>query len=307
MPRRILVTGAGGFVGRHLLPALATAFPEAELFPAEADLCDPAAVDAEVALLEPDACVHLAAVSAIPAARGDPERAWRVNLHGTLALARALLVHAPAATLLYASSADIYGAAFRAGVPLDEAALPMPQNTYAATKAAADLALGAMSAEGLRAIRVRPFNHTGPGQSPAFVVAAFAEQVARIRAGLQPPRLRVGALDPFRDFLDVRDVCRAYALCLRHGDRLAPGTVLNVASGTPRRVGDVLSALLALAGVSAEVETDSSRLRPADIPTATGNAGRARDVLGWEPLIPWEQTLADVLVDWTDRTQPGTQ
>ena len=301
LPRRILVTGAGGFVGRHLLPALAAAFPDAELHPSRADLLDPAALDAEVAALRPDACVHLAAVSAIRQASADPDRAWRVNLHGTLALARALTAHAPAATLVYASSADIYGASFRAGAALDETALPAPLNTYAATKAAADLALGALAAEGLRAIRVRPFNHTGPGQSSAFVVAAFAEQVARIRAGLQPPRLRVGALDPFRDFLDVRDVCRAYALCLQHADRLAPGAVLNLASGTPRRVGDVLAALLELAGVEAEIETDPGRLRPSDISTATGNSRRARDVLGWEPSISWERTLGNVLADWSGR------
>ena len=300
-PRRILVTGAGGFVGRHLLPALASTFPGADLLPARADLLDPAAIDAEVAALRPDACVHLAAVSAIRQASADPDRAWRVNLHGTLALARALLAHAPGAVLLYASSADIYGASFRAGAALDETALPAPLNTYAATKAAADLALGALAAEGLRAIRVRPFNHTGPGQSSAFVVAAFAEQVARIRAGLQPPRLRVGALDPLRDFLDVRDVCRAYALCLQHADRLAPGAVLNLASGTPRRVGDVLAALLELAGVEAEVETDAARLRPSDISTATGDARRVHDVLGWRPAIPWERTLADVLADWSGR------
>lgn len=300
-PRRILVTGARGFVGRHLLPALAAAFPAAELHPARADLLDPAAVDAEVAALQPDACVHLAAVSAIRQASADPDRAWRVNLHGTLTLARALMAHAPAATLLYASSSDIYGASFRAGVALDETALPAPLNTYAATKAAADLALGALAAEGLRAIRVRPFNHTGPGQSSAFVVAAFAEQVARVKAGLQPPRLRVGALDPMRDFLDVRDVCQAYALCLRHADRLAPGAVLNVASGTPRRVGDVLAALLGLAGIEAEIETDAARLRPSDISTATGNSRHAHDVLGWWPSIPWERTLEDVLADWSGR------
>lgn len=301
--RRILVTGATGFVGRHLMPALREAFPHAAVVSAGFDVADASAVEAGVAGAEPDALVHLAAVSAIPAARQDPGRAWAVNLHGTLNVARAVQAHAPGAVLLFASTSDLYGASFRSGAPLAEDALPAPLNTYAATKAAADLALGAMAAEGLRAIRVRPFNHTGPGQSPAFMVPAFARQVARVRAGLQPPVLHVGALDPWRDLLDVRDVCRAYALCLRHAGALAPGAVLNVCSGEPRRVGDVLAALMAAAGVQAEVQTDAGRLRPTDIPRAAGNAALARRVLGWAPAVPWDQTLQDVLADWQARVQ----
>jgi GDP-4-dehydro-6-deoxy-D-mannose reductase len=300
-PRRILVTGASGFVGRHLLPALRAAFPDAELHAPPSDVTDAEAAAAMVEAARPDAIVHLAAVAAIPAARLDPAHAWRVNLLGTLNVARAVLGHAPGCVLLFASSADIYGASFRAGMPLDEGALPAPLNTYAATKAAADLALGAMAAEGLRVLRVRPFNHTGPGQTAEFVVPAFAEQVARVAAGLQPPVLRVGALDARRDFLDVRDVCAAYALCLARSDALAPGTVLNVASGQPRRVGDVLTALMAAAGVEAEVVTDAGRLRPTDIPIAAGNAALARRLLGWAPAIAWEQTIADVLADWQGR------
>ncbi len=300
-PRRILVTGAAGFVGQHLLPVLRAAFPDAELHTPAFDVTDDAGATAAVGAARPDAVVHLAAIAAIPEARLDPGRAWRVNLLGTLNVARAILAQAPACTLLFASSADIYGASFRAGTPLNEDALPAPLNTYAATKAAADLALGAMAAEGLRAIRVRPFNHTGPGQAPGFVVPAFAEQVARVAAGLQAPVLRVGALDPMRDFLDVRDVCAAYALCLARSDALAPGTVLNVASGQPRRVGDILAALIAAAGVQVEVLTDPGRLRPTDIPLAAGDAALARRLLGWAPAIPWQQTIADVLADWQAR------
>jgi len=281
-PRRILVTGSAGFVGQHLLPALRTACPGAELHTAPFDVTDGAAAAAAVATAQPDAVVHLAAVAAISQARLDPGLAWNVNLTGTLNVARAIMAHAPA---------------------LDEGAVPAPLNTYAATKAAADLALGAMAAEGLRVVRVRSFNHTGPGQAPGFVVPAFAEQVARIAAGLQPPVLRVGALDPMRDFLDVRDVCAAYTLCLVHADALAPGTVLNVASGQPRRVGDVLTTLMKAAGVQAEVVTDAGRLRPTDIPIAAGDAALARRLLGWAPAIPWEQTIADVLADWQARVQ----
>jgi GDP-4-dehydro-6-deoxy-D-mannose reductase len=305
-PRRILVTGAGGFVARHLWPLLQARFPQAELVAMggagrRVDLADTATIAAFVAEVAPDACIHLAAITAVPAANADPDRAWRVNLLGTLALARALLAANPRAVLLYASSGEVYGRSFAAGHPLDEQAVPAPMNTYAATKAAADLALGAMAATGLRAIRLRPFNHTGPGQGADLVVPAFARQVARIEAGMQPPRMQVGALDPLRDFLDVRDVCAAYVQALARADTLAPGTILNLASGTPRRIGDILDTLLALAGVTAEITTGTALLRRAEIPTATGNAAAARAALGWAPAIAWEQTLADVLADWRTR------
>ena len=302
-PGRILVTGAQGFVGGHLLPVLRASFPQAELLSPAFDLRNGAAVEAAVAEARPDGCVHLAGVSAVADARADPDRAWDVNLHGTLRLARALLRHAPGCRLVFAGSADSYGATFRRGVPLDEDAPLAPLNTYAATKAAADLALGAMAAEGLRVVRVRPFNHTGPGQSASFVVPAFARQAARIAAGRQPPVLEVGGLDPFRDFGDVRDVCRAYASCLQAD--LPAGKVLNIASGQPRRVGDVLRAVLALAGVEARPRSDPARQRPNDIPTAAGDASRARRLLGWAPEIAWEETLRDVLADWCGRVGRG--
>ncbi len=295
VPRRILVTGSGGFVGVHLMPALAHAYPDAAITEATADVTDREAVMDEIATVAPDAVIHLAAIAAIPAARQDPARAWHVNLHGTLHIASAVLAHAPGATLLFASTADLYGATFRSGVPIDETAMLAPLNTYAATKAAADLALGAMAAEGLRAIRMRAFNHTGPGQTDAFVVAAFAQQVARIAAGLQPPVLQVGDLSPLRDFLDVRDVCAAYAQVLAAD--LTPGAILNVASGQSRRIGDVLRDLLHAAGVTADIQTDPARLRPSDIPIAAGDAGRLR-ALGWAPAVPWAQTVADTLAYW---------
>jgi GDP-4-dehydro-6-deoxy-D-mannose reductase len=308
VPRRILVTGAAGFVGRHLCAALRRDDPTAELItPHQGDcnITDADAVNRLVAESRPDACVHLAAIAAIPAARRDPAAAWRVNLDGTLNLARALLAHAPGALLLFAASADIYGASFRGGAALDESAVLAPLNTYAATKAAADLALGALAAEaGLRVIRLRPFNHTGPGQSADFVVPAFARQIARIAAGLQPPVLRVGALDPQRVFLDVRDVCAAYVACLRldrAGTPIASGTILNLAGQHPRRIGDILADLLARAGVDARIETQADLLRPSDIPLAAGDASRARALLDWAPVVPWAQTLDDVLADWRAR------
>ncbi len=309
-PARILVTGAGGFVGAHLMPQLRAAFPDAAVTPCDLrpgltplDVTDARATEALIASLRPDACIHLAGLAAVPAASKDPDLAWRVNLFGTLNVVRAVRRHASGCFCLFVSSADIYGASFRAGSALDEGAVVAPLNTYSASKAAADLAVGALAAEGLRAVRLRPFNHTGPGQTPAFVVPAFARQVARIAAGLQEPVIRTGALDPWRDFVDVRDICAAYVACLHHAERLQPGTILNLASGTPRRIGDILDSLLRLAGVSARVEPREALLRPADIPTARGNAAQARDLLGWCPERPWEQTLADVLADWHERVR----
>jgi nucleoside-diphosphate-sugar epimerase len=310
---RILVTGADGFVGRHLMPTLAAQFPQAELIGCgrtsgaeRVDITDPAALQALVARVQPTGCVHLAAVAAVSDARADPACAWAVNLHGTLALGRAILLHAPQCRLVFASTADLYGASFRAGVALDETALPAPLNTYAATKAAAELGLGVMAAEGLRVVRVRPFNHTGPGQRPNFAVPAFARQIMRIQAGLQPPVLHVGDLSPWRDFLDVRDVCAAYAACLRPEIAIAPGTILNIASGQPRRIGDVLQMLIQQAGVTAEVVTDSALLRRSDIPMAVGNARAARDLLGWRPRIDWSTTISDVIADWRIRVTEET-
>lgn len=304
MPGPVLVTGAGGFVGRHVCAALVAA--GVEVVRPEVDVTNRGALRAVIDENQPKYCLHLAAIAAIGVARAEPERAWTVNLHGTLNLAGAIRDRAPDCRLIFISSADIYGASFRAGQALDEQAVPAPLNTYGATKAAADLALGAMAAEGLDVLRLRPFNHTGPGQSADFVVPAFARQIARIEAGMVPPVIKVGALTPERDFLDVRDVARAYAQAITRGDALPSGMVLNIASGMPRRIGDVLRALLELAKVEVRVEEDQARLRPSDIPRAIGDAARARALLGWEPLIPWPETLADVLNDWRVRVRHET-
>jgi nucleoside-diphosphate-sugar epimerase len=306
VPRRIMVTGGAGFVGRHLTTLLAAAYPSASLLTPMIDVCDRTQVEAAVrAAAPPDVCIHLAAVSAVSAAQEDEDHAWQVNLHGTLNLARAILLHAPQCQMLFPSSADAYGRSFRAGTKLDEDAALAPMNIYGATKAAADLALGSMAEQGLRVVRLRPFNHTGPGQSDQFVVAAFGRQIARIATGLQPPVLDVGNLDTWRDFLDVRDVCAAYVACIARRDALPAGTILNLASGEARRIGDVLTDLAALAGVDVNMRIDPSRVRDTDLRVACGNADRARELLSWTPAIPWARTLRDVLDDW--RSQIGAE
>jgi GDP-4-dehydro-6-deoxy-D-mannose reductase len=305
IPRNILVTGASGFVGRHLMTALATAYPHAALLTPPVDVRNAAEVDAAVRAGKPDVCIHLAAVSAIAAAQLAPDHTWQVNLHGTLHLAWALSRHAPDCQVLFVSSSDAYGTSFKPGIKLDESAPLAPATVYAETKAAADLVLGGMAAQGLRVVRLRPFNHTGPGQSAEFVVSAFAHQLVRIAAGVQAPVIEVGNLETWRDFLDVRDVCAAYIACIAKGESLVPGTILNLSSGQARRIGDVLADLAALAGVEIEIKVDASRIRTTDVRMACGNAARARDLLGWTPVIPWEHTLRDVLNDC--RARFGTE
>jgi GDP-4-dehydro-6-deoxy-D-mannose reductase len=320
-PGRILVTGAGGFLGRHILTALRAAFPEAALIGAVRhgaegplrgadetvafDIDDSASLPDVVAEVRPDAVLHLAARADVGASFLDPLAVWRTNLMGTVALSEAVLSAAPQASFLLASSGEVYGLAFQGAAPVGEETRLGPVNPYAASKAAADLAMGEMALRGLRSMRLRSFTHTGPGQTDGFVVASFARQIARIEAGLQPPVVQTGALDRWRDFLDVRDVCAAYVAALSKADTLPPGIALNICSGTPRRIGDLLEALLGLAGLEVRVEQDEARLRPTDVEHVRGDPSLARSILGWAPVVPWEDTLASVLADWRARVATG--
>ena len=313
---RVLVTGALGFVGPYLVEALrgshesnieifATAKEAGQhalLGPVTAlDVTDRAALEAAISSVNPTHVIHLAGIAATTAANADPEEAWRVHLHGTLDLARAIVQRAPDCWLIHAGSGLVYGGTAKAGRALDENALLAPLDEYSATKAAADLALGALVGSGLKCIRLRPFNHTGPGQSEAFVVPAFAVQIARIEAKLAPPVIRVGNLDAQRDFLDVRDVVNAYVLVMRNLERLLPGTVFNIGSGIPRRISDILDTLVAKSRVAISVEQDPARQRHGDLPVMVGDASRARKLLDWKPEYSFDDTLAAVLNDCRTR------
>lgn len=306
MPR-VLVTGAGGFVGSHALTLLPSIVKGADIVPTSRlrrntkaglqllDVTDRTAVDQIVARVAPTHVLHLAGMAALPAAAANPDEAWTVHLHGTLNIANAILRHVPNCVMVHAGSGQVYGASALAGLPMDEDTVLSPTDTYTATKAAADLALGALSRAGLRCIRLRPFNHIGPGQSEDFAIASFAAQIARIKAGRNEPVLKVGNLEARRDFLDVRDVAIAYAKALVHADEIAPGTILNLASGTSWRIRDLLEQLISLSAVDIAIEVDQARLRPTDIPLFLGDAGRARRALAWELRFAMDQTLRDIL------------
>ncbi len=207
MPMRVLITGASGFVGRHLLAALA-ALPDvpqivAGTYGEEApgllnvravplDVTDAERILAVIQAEQPTHVMHLAGISVISQANRDVRRTWDVNTQGTLNVALAIKGGAPACRLIFCSSAQVYGGSFRSGKPLAEDAPLDPENFYAASKAAADILIGQMAKAGLRAIRLRPFNHTGPGQPPQLAVASFASQIAAIERGEQKPVMKVG-------------------------------------------------------------------------------------------------------------------
>ncbi|MDR3537275.1 MAG: NAD(P)-dependent oxidoreductase [Acetobacteraceae bacterium] len=298
-PARILITGASGFVGRHPVTTLARAYPNATVLASWFDVRNTDAVDTAVRASAPDACIHLAAIASVPAARQDETQAWQVNLLGSIHLARAILRHVPKCQMLFASSSEVYGESFRTGTPLDETAALAPTNVYSATKAAAEAAWSPPRTGCARC---------GPGIQPHR-----HQPVGRLRRGrVRPPDrtrrhrpagpvMAVGNIDTWRDFLDVRDVCAAYVACLDRRETLEPGTIFNLASGTPRRIGDILATLLELAGVTVDVQVDQSRVRTTDLRTASDDAARAAARLGWTSTVGWTQTLQDVLDDWRRR------
>lgn len=312
---RVLITGAGGFVGPHVATALRQAYGNAvsilgtglqacqapgvgEIV--ELDVTDPVAVRGVIEQYRPSHVVNLAAIAAPAAANADPA-VWRVHLDAARHIANAILAEVPDCVLVHVGSGLAYGDSARSGLPLDEDTVLAPTDEYGASKAAADLALGALVAKGLKCVRFRPFNHTGPGQTEAFVVPAFAMQIARIEAGLNPAVIRVGNLEAQRDFLDVRDVAEAYVRAVQHSASIEPGLILNVASGVPRRIFDVLQMLLSKTRMDIAVEVDPARARASGLAVVVGDAARARWVLNWTPKYDFEHTVGDVLDDCRSR------
>mgnify|MGYP003131814838 CR=1 FL=1 len=304
---RILVTGAGGFVGTLLVRHLAARDNDGAsvaVFGARegeaVDICDREAVEWAVKVARPTAVVHLAAMAAPAEANRSPRRAWDVNLTGAMNVAEAVLRHAPEARFVNVGSSEAYGDAFLLNdAPLTEAAPLQPASVYGATKAASDLMIGQMAHDGLKSVRFRPFNHTAPGQAASYVVSAFAKQIAAIMSGTQAPVIAVGNLEAERDFLDARDVVRAYAIAaLDPAVPVDPSSVYNLASGRAWRIGDILDNLVKLSGMEIEIRVDPERLRTNLVPRAVGNPEAASRALGWRAEIAFEDTLRDVLGYW---------
>lgn len=310
----VLVTGAFGFVGRHLTSALRQRLPatarviaaghdsapsnQPGLETVAIDITDAGAVDQLVASLRPSHVIHLAARSSVQQAHNAALATHEANVAGTLTLAAAMRRHVPGARMIFASTGEIYGRAFASGEALAETSPVLPGNPYARSKLAAEIALQDTLADTCPVIALRLLNHTGVGQDERFVVPSFAAQIARIEAGLSPPVVRVGNLTAERDFLDVADVIDAYVLALGLADSARGYQVYNVASGIPRSIASILEELRGLARVGLTVEEDPARMRPSDIPRAVCDAGAFRQATGWAPGRAWSATLADVLDGW---------
>ncbi|MBN9009349.1 MAG: NAD-dependent epimerase/dehydratase family protein [Rhizobiales bacterium] len=302
-PRAVLITGAGGFVGRHLAAALAgrqarvisTGFPDGGDDDEPMDVTSAASVRATLDRVRPAAIVHLAGITAKATADRDPDRAWDVNVNGTVNVAEAILDLVPKCRLIFVSSSEVYGRSFASGLPLAETAPLSPMTTYARTKAAAEERITTLCGRGLRATRLRPFNHFGPGQRPDFAIASFANQIARIEAGLQAPELHVGDLSSARDFLDVRDVVAAYLAVLDGFDTLPTNSVFNVASGVATPVQAILDMLLGMARRPIRVVADAARMRVDEVPVARGDASALTRAAGWKPVRALADSLRDTL------------
>jgi GDP-4-dehydro-6-deoxy-D-mannose reductase len=303
MSRRVLVTGASGFAGRHLVAACEAAGDTVVPAPrsAEADLRDPAVVRSLVASARPDVIYHLAARAHVGQSWEDPLGTLADNVAMTANLLEAVRAEAPDAVVVSVGSGEEYGPPET--VPTTEDAPLRPQNPYAVSKASSGLlARFYADAHSLRVIHARAFNHAGPGQEPIYAIASFARQLAGgLDAGDDPVRIETGSPDTRRDFTDVRDIVRAYRLLAERGE---PG-VYNVCSGVSRSARELVAALGAVAGVTVQHDVDPAKVRAHEVQEIRGSAERLHAATGWAPQIPLERTLADTIASWRAQSPRG--
>jgi GDP-4-dehydro-6-deoxy-D-mannose reductase len=296
---RVLVTGSRGFVGRWLLDHLHARGDQTVALDAEVDVTDAPTLTDAVTGAAPDAICHLAAQASVGASWRDQTATYAVNTLGALNVVEAAMACNRPPRVLLISSAEVYGRVTAGELPLREDHAFCPVSPYAASKAAAELiGLQAWLGRGLEVMRARPFNHTGPGQRPGFVVPALARQVAAA-ATSGTGVLETGNLEVRRDITDVRDVVRAYRDLLEYG---AAGEAYNVCRGEAVSIAAVARRLLELIGMDLEIVIDPARVRPVDIPELRGDPTRLNAATGWVPEISLDDTLAAVLAYWQAQT-----
>jgi GDP-4-dehydro-6-deoxy-D-mannose reductase len=294
---KAFVTGASGFVGTYLTAHLSACGDEVIAPDETLDVVDHDAVNAAIARARPHAVYHLAALSHVGESWAEPHRVVRVNVEGAANVLDAARRH-DVERVLIVGSAEEYGRVEPGDVPITEDAPLRPVTPYAASKVAAGyLALQSHLGWGLDTIRVRAFSHTGPGQSPRFLIPALAHRIAEAERDARS-EIVVGALDPVRDVSDVRDVVRAYRRLVEDGEA---GEVYNVCRGEGVAVADIAHALLALARRPLELVSDPALLRPAEVPCLIGEPSRLRAATDWTPEYSLDETLAAVLDDARER------
>lgn len=301
----VLVTGAGGFAGSHLLEHLAgsgelTAWSRSDPLPELAglarwqrvDILDRGQVNAAVRDLRPDMIFHCAGLPHVAGSWADTTAPLAVNVLGTHRVIDAAIRAGRPCRILVTGSAQVYATS---ADPIDETHRLAPASPYALSKLAQEeLALRAAEG-GVEVVVTRSFNHTGPRQTPAFLAPSVARQIAQIERGGIEPVIKVGNLEPQRDVIDVRDAVRAYAALMHQA---TPGTVYNVASGVGRPVRAIVEALVTHGRVPIRIEQDPARLRASDVPILIGNPRRLQEATGWRPQITFDQMLADLLEYW---------
>ena len=321
--KRALITGITGFAGSHLAEYLLAEQPDVEVYGThrwrsqmdnirqlegrvqlvEADLRDSTSVSRALEISRPDYIFHLAAQSFVPTSWNAPGDTLATNVIGQTNIFEAVRALKLDPAIQIACSSEEYGLVLPDEVPIKETNPLRPLSPYAVSKVAQDyLAYQYFQSYGIRSVRTRGFNHTGPRRGEVFVTSNFARQVARIESGKQEPVLRVGNLDAVRDFTDVRDMVRGYWLA---ATRAKPGEVYNLASGKGITVRAMLDMLLASSRIAVRVETDPARLRPSDVEVLIGDYSKFHADTGWEPRIPFERTLGDLLDYWRERVATG--
>jgi GDP-4-dehydro-6-deoxy-D-mannose reductase len=313
---RALITGITGFAGSHLAEYLLAEHPDVEVFGLyrwrsrmeniehlrsrvtllECDLRDYTSVHAALTTSRPDYIFHLAAQSFVPSSWTAPNETLTTNVSGQTNLFEAIRALGLDPVVQLACSSEEYGLVLPDEVPIKETNPLRPLSPYAVSKVAQDyLGYQYFMSYGLKAIRTRGFNHTGPRRGQVFVTSNFCSQVAAIELGLQEPVIRVGNLDAIRDFTDVRDMVRAYWLAVTKGK---PGEVYNIATGEGIVIRKMLDKIIEMAKVEVKVETDPARLRPSDVEILIGDSSKFRADTGWAPRIPFDQTVRDLLDYW---------
>jgi GDP-4-dehydro-6-deoxy-D-mannose reductase len=309
---KILVIGDTGFVAGYLLPYLADQFPECSLYGMarhhsedrstaiehlRGDITSTNEVEDVVKGVLPDIVINLSSFSSVSESWTAPVACHQINYLGVLNLCLAITEHVPNAKLIHISSLEVYGGNADQSVCYSESSPHNPRSPYAVSKAGSEFLVQQYGAShGLHYSILRPSNHTGPRRKPLYVLSSFAKQLAEIKRGLRQPVLSVGNLNVHRDFVDVRDIVRAYGLVLTSNG--VDQQIFNVCSGTSHPISWFLDHMINAAGVNVEIRADPGRFRPADANYIRGSNSKIRGVTGWRPEVPIETTLKDLVLFW---------